>query len=126
MNKEDLEPLSFKQLSLSILIGLVTFLMVSSSAGPAIVKPLLLDGSLISNGRFAFIYDAYDTIGEDESTTVVGIGSSILLAGMDGTCMQEQSKIDNAKFYNMAMSGGSPYSEMIQIPALVNANPMLC
>lgn len=123
MNKEDLEPLSFKQLSLSILIGLVTFLMVSSSAGPAIVKPLLLDGSLISNGRFAFIYDAYDTIGEDESTTVVGIGSSILLAGMDGTCMQEQSKIDNAKFYNMAMSGGSPYSEMIQIPALVNAKP---
>ena len=74
-------------LFLSVLIASVTLLMVSTSMGPAIVKPLLLDGSLISNGRFAFVYDAYETIDEDGVLSVVGIGSSILMAGMNGTCM---------------------------------------
>lgn len=111
------------ELFLSVLIAIVTVLMMSSSIGPAIVKPLLLDGSLISNGRFAFVYDAYDTIEDDGVTSVVGIGSSILMAGMNGTCMQEESKIEDARFYNMAMSGGKPYSEMVQIPALIDAKP---
>ena len=110
-------------LFLSILIASVTLLMVSTSMGPAIVKPLLLDGSLISNGRFAFVYDAYETIDEDGVLSVVGIGSSILMAGMNGTCMQEESQIEDSRFYNMAMSGGKPYSEMLQIPALIDANP---
>lgn len=91
--------------------------------GPAIVKPLLLDGSLISNGRFAFVYDAYETIGDDDAPSIVGIGSSILMAGMNGTCMQEESQVENSRFYNMAMSGGKPYSEMLQIPALIDSNP---
>ena len=108
---------------LSCVIAVVTVLVMSSTMGPALVKPLLLDGSLISNGRFAFVYDAYETVGDDGAPSVVGIGSSILMAGMNGTCMQEESEIENARFYNMAMSGGKPYSEMIQIPALIDANP---
>ena len=111
------------QLLLSCMMAFVTALLLSTSVGPAIVKPLLLDGSLISNGRFAFVYEGYETVGEDGAITVVGIGSSILMAGMNGTCMQEESEIENARFYNFAMSGGKPYSEMIQIPALIDANP---
>ena len=117
------EPVRAPELLLSCMIAIVTVLMLSSTAGPAIVKPLLLDGSLISNGRFAFVYDAYETIEEDGGPSVVGIGSSILLAGMNGTCMQEESEIEDARFYNMAMSGGKPYSEMVQIPALIDAKP---
>lgn len=114
---------SGSELILSCMVALMTAIMLSTSAGPAIVKPLLLDGSLISNGRFAFIYNAYETVGEDESPSVVGIGSSIMLAAMNGTCMQEESAIEGALFYNFAMSGGKPYSEMIQIPALIEAKP---
>jgi len=111
------------ELMMSAMVAIVTVIIISTSAGPAIVKPMLLDGSLISNGRFAFVYDAYETIEDDGGPSVVGIGSSILMAGMNGTCMQEESEIENARFYNMAMSGGKPYSEMIQIPALIDANP---
>ena len=111
------------ELLLSCMIAIVTVLMLSSTAGPAIVKPLLLDGSLISNGRFAFVYDAYETVGDDEGPSVVGIGSSILLAAMNGTCMQEESNVANARFYNFAMPGGKPYTEMVQIPMLIEANP---
>jgi len=110
-------------LLLSCMIAIVTALLLSTSVGPAIVKPLLLDGSLISNGRFAFVYEGYETVGDDGVASVVGIGSSILMEGMNGTCMQDESEIVNVRFYNFAMSGGKPYSEMIQIPALIEANP---
>ena len=123
LDDSDKRDLLISELLLSCTIAIVTALVISSSFGPAIVKPLLMDGSLISNGRFAFVYDAYETVGDDEGPSVVGIGSSILLAAMNGTCMQEESKIDNARFYNFAMSGGKPYSEMIQIPALIEAIP---
>ena len=43
------------ELILSCMVAIVTAIMLSTSIGPAIVKPLLLDGSLISNGRFAFV-----------------------------------------------------------------------
>jgi hypothetical protein len=111
------------ELFFSVIITAITGLFITSSIGPAMVQPLLLDGSLISNGRFAFIYDAYDTIEDDDVPSIVGIGSSILMAGMNGTCMQEESSIENARFYNMAMSGGKPYSEMLQIPALIESKP---
>ena len=120
---EGQDSIELSNLFLSVFVGLVTAIFLTSSLGPAVVKPLLLDGSLISNGRFAFVYDAYDTIEQDDAPTIVGIGSSILMAGMNGSCMQEQSGIEDARFYNMAMSGGKPYSEMIQIPALIDAKP---
>jgi hypothetical protein len=125
MSRFDYDNLESKPINLylSLIVAVVTALFITSSMGPAIVKPLLLDGSLISNGRFAFVYDAYETIEDDGAVSVVGIGSSILMAGMNGTCMQEESQIENTRFYNMAMSGGKPYSEMIQIPALVEAKP---
>jgi hypothetical protein len=53
------------QLLLSCMIAIVTALLLSTSVGPAIVKPMLLDGSLISNGRFAFVYEGYETVGDD-------------------------------------------------------------
>jgi hypothetical protein len=121
--KSETRDVSGSELFLSVMIGLVTILMISSSAGPAIVKPLLLDGSLISDGRYAFVFDAHETIGEDGVVSVVGIGSSVTQYAMNGECMQNESDVENARFYNLAMSGGKPYSEMIQIPALINAKP---
>ena len=91
------------ELFLSVIIAAITGLFITSSIGPAMVQPLLLDGSLISNGRFAFVYDAYDTIEDDDVPSIIGIGSSILMAGMNGTCMQEQSSIENARFYNTSL-----------------------
>jgi len=107
----------------SIVIALVTSLLLTTSIGHVIVKPLLLDGSLISSGRFAFIYEGYDTVRDDDAVSVVGIGSSIMLSAMNGTCMELESEVENTQFYNFAMSGGKPYSEMVQIPALIDAKP---
>jgi len=112
-----------QELIISILVGLLVVLFLSTSTAPALIKPVLLDGSLISNGRFAMTYDGYETIASDDSITVVGIGSSVLMAAMDGECMEITSTIEGIRFYNFAMSGAYPYSEMVQIPALIEANP---
>ena len=112
-----------KDLILSILVAGIVLLFLSTNALPALIKPVLIDGSLISNGRFAMTYDGYNTIAEDDVVTVVGIGSSVLMAAMDGKCMEERTEITNARFYNFAMSGAYPYSEMIQVPALIEAKP---
>ena len=62
----------------SIIIALVTSLLLTTSIGHVIVKPLLLDGSLISSGRFAFIYEGYETVRDDDAVSVVGIGDKAI------------------------------------------------
>jgi hypothetical protein len=107
----------------SLFIGLIVTLFFLSNAGQYIAEDELLNGSTISNGRYAITYNGYEDISTDESKTVVGIGSSILMAAMDGGCMSEISNIQNSKFYNMAMSGSHPYVEMIQTPTLIESSP---
>ena len=107
----------------SLFIGLVVTLFFISNAGQYIAEDELLNGSIISNGRYATTYYGYEDISADESKTVVGIGSSILMAAMDGVCMSEKSNIQNSKFYNMAMSGSHPYVEMVQTPTLIESSP---
>ncbi|MEO2120385.1 MAG: hypothetical protein ABGX44_01080, partial [Candidatus Poseidoniia archaeon] len=110
-------------LFLSILVALIVTLYLSTSTVPALIKPALLDGSLISSGRFAMTYDGYETVSANGGVAVVGIGSSILMEGMDGECMEKESSIEGILFYNFAMDGSYPYTEMVQIPALIEAEP---
>ena len=110
-------------LFLSILVALIVILYLSTSTFPALIKPVLMDGSLISNGRYVMTYDGYETVASDDAVSVVGIGSSVLMSAMDGDCMQQVSTTDGIRFYNFAMSGAYPYSEMVQIPALIESDP---
>ncbi|MDP6907031.1 MAG: hypothetical protein QF440_06400, partial [Candidatus Thalassarchaeaceae archaeon] len=68
--EKDIPP---SELFLSCLTAIITALLLLTSTGPALIKPMLFDGSLISNGRFAFIYDGYETVGQDGAPSVVGI-----------------------------------------------------
>jgi hypothetical protein len=112
-----------QDLILSILVASFVLLYLSTNTVPALIKPALLDGSLISNGRFAMTYDGYETVADDNAVTVVAIGSSILMEAMDGQCMGGKSSAENIRFYNFAMDGSYPYTEMVQIPALIEAEP---
>jgi hypothetical protein len=110
-------------LFLSILVALIVILYLSTNTVPALIKPALLDGSLISNGRFAMTYDGYETVSANGGVAVVGIGSSVLMKAMDGGCMEKESSIEGIRFYNFAMDGSYPYTEMVQVPALIEAKP---
>ena len=124
MDKEDADVnANLPSLLISLAIAFIVFIMLSSTYNSAIVKPLLKDGSLISHGRFMITFDALDTIQEDEAVSVVAVGSSITRASIDGNCIENLSQIDDLEVYNLGLSGAIPYTELMQLTALINSKP---
>ena len=76
----------------SLFIGLVVTLFCLSNVGQYIAEDELLNGSIIP-GRFSITYEGYKYIANDESRSVVGIGSSIIQYAMDGKCMSNMSEV---------------------------------
>jgi len=109
---------------LSLFIGFVVTLFFLSNAGQYIAEDELLNGT-VAPGRFSITYEGYKYISNDDSESVVGIGSSIMQYAMNGKCMSENSNIENSKFYNFGMSAEFPYVEMVQIPALIESAPAI-
>jgi len=68
-------------------------------------------------------FDALETIQEDEAVSVVAVGSSITRASIDGNCMENLSQIDDLEVYNLGLSGAIPYTELMQLTALINSKP---
>ena len=110
-------------LLMSLAIAFIVFIILSSTLNSVIVKPLLKDGSIISHGRFMITFDALETIQEDKVPSVVAIGSSITRASIDGNCIEDLSSIDDLEVYNLGLSGAIPYTELMQLTALINSKP---
>ena len=110
-------------LLMSLAIAFIVFIILSSTLNSVIVKPLLKDGNIISHGRFMITVDALETIQTDEVPSVVAIGSSITRASIDGSCIENLSSNDDLEVYNLRLSGAIPYTELMQLTALINSNP---
>ena len=81
------------------------------------------DGSILNHGRFMITFDALETIQLDDVPSVVAIGSSITRASIDGNCIENLSSIDDLEVYNLGLSGAIPYTELMQLTALVDSKP---
>lgn len=103
----------------------VTYLVFSGVVVPDLVNKGLVEGNAIKSGRYAVTFPGIETIAEQDSDAIVTIGSSILQYATDGECITNRLTTSNTKVYNLAISGGNPYTEMIQIPALVKAQPKM-
>lgn len=122
MDKEDADA-NLPSLLISLAIAFIVFIVLSSTYNSVIVKPLLKDGSLITHGRFMITFDALETIQKDEAVSVVAVGSSITRASIDGNCIENLSQIDDLEVYNLGLSGAIPYTELMQLTALINSKP---
>ena len=109
-------------LVISIIICSVVVLVLSSNVGPTLVSPRLIDGSLTELGRYAFTFDAYDTIRDDGGTSVIFLGSSKMREAINGLDIENQTSSD-INVYNLAYAGERPYFRMIEIDALIQASP---
>ena len=107
----------------SIFVLCVVFLFSSTSLFPQVVNNSLIESNAIKSGRYAVTFPALETIEAEESEAIITIGSSILQYATDGRCITEQLDIPNHNVYNLAISGANPYTEMIQIPKLIEAHP---
>ena len=115
--------LSTGQFALSLGVFLVVFLFLSGSVVPTVVNDGLIEGNFIRSGRYAVTHPALESIAAEESDAVVVIGSSILQYATDGRCIGDHLDDGNTKVYNLAIGGANPYTEMIQIPSLIETKP---
>ncbi len=111
--------------SASIAALVFTLVITTSIFSSQVIQPLLFDASIARTGRYALSMDAWDTIEDDDSVSVVGIGSSMLQYAINGTCIEEEMGSSNTFVYNLAIPGSMPYMEMIQTEAAVRASPDL-
>ena len=109
----------------SSLIALGIVFLLSSSIAFSMVSDKLITSPLTSNSRYAVTFPALDYIAQQNEEAVVAIGSSIIQASVDGVCMTDQIRTPNTHVFNLGISGANPYTEILQIPALVRANPEL-
>jgi len=115
---------SLRNLFGSISVFFVSFLVCSGYLVPEIINKSLIEGNTLKSGRYAITFPAIEWIGEQESDSIVAIGNSVLQYATDGQCISERLG-GEATVYNLAISGANPYTEMIQIPSLVAAQPTM-
>jgi hypothetical protein len=102
----------------------VVFLFVAGSTVPTFVNNGLIEGDLIKNGRYAITNPGLESVGEQHPGSIIAIGSSIMQYATDGKCISAELNKEQ-KVYNFAIGGANPYTEMIQVPQLIEANPGL-
>tara|TARA_Y100001980_G_C14534932_1_gene311392 strand:+ start:133 stop:1857 length:1725 start_codon:yes stop_codon:yes gene_type:complete len=109
----------------SIISLLTVIILITTTIFPAMVTNSIITSDLVSNPTYGVTFPALETIEDMEDDAVIGIGSSILRAALDGKCVTETLETDNVNVFNLAVSGANPYTEILQIPAIIRANPKL-
>ncbi len=117
-----METESKNSLLLSVLINLIVCLLISTSIPSLLVEPLMRDGSIITGTRYTITKDALNTISEDNSVSVIAIGSSQMFKALDGKCVGENME-NTALVYNIALPSSRAYTDMPHIPRIVSTNP---
>jgi hypothetical protein len=120
--KDELKTEANTDLVISIIVCSIVVLVLTPNVGPTIVSPRLLDGSLTELGRYAFTFDAYDTIRDDDGTSIIFLGSSKMREAINGLDIENQT-ISDINVYNLAYAGERPYFRMIEIDALIQTSP---
>ena len=115
---------SFTELLNSVIVLCIVFLF-SSSTMFSIVSDKLITAPLTSNSRYAVTFPALDYISQHDDDAVIAIGSSIIQASVDGVCITDAMSTPDTNVFNLGISGANPYTEILQIPALINAKPEL-
>ena len=100
-------------LAKSGIVASLTFLFVSTFVINPIVTNAMIESQILSNGRYAIIYDAHETIGEFGDFKATAIGSSIIRDAVDGLCISQNMESERgAGIFNLGISGGNPYSAL--------------
>ena len=121
---DEFAPTSKLDVFSSLLTLSIVFLFTSSMMF-SLVSDKLITTQLTSNPRYAVTFPALEYIEGHNDDAVVAIGSSIIRAAVNGKCIMEELDTPSTSVYNLGISGANPYTETLQIPALVRANPEL-
>lgn len=113
-----------KSLLASIAFVIFVSFVASNTLSTYIIEPFMRDGSIHNRPRFTINHDALETIANDDGPSVIAIGSSMMFKGLDGGCVSKQLD-DKISVYNLGQVMSRPYTDMLQIPGIVDAKPEL-
>ena len=87
-----LNGLKIKEMTITI-ISIINFIflasiMVSSLLINPLVSKQLIEGDLLSNGRYAIVFEAHEAINEFKGKKITVIGSSIIRDAIDRKCLE--------------------------------------
>ncbi len=106
------------------LISLLLVLTTSSSViEEEIIQPKLHDGSIVELARYTFVYDALEHINQQDSKSVISIGSSKMREAFNGEEIQKNSATKSVEFYNLGIASDRPYFRAIQIEPIIESKP---
>ena len=120
--KKSLETPEKANLVASLVVSVIVFFFLSNSVLSIVNDSLMRDGSMLTGTRYTITKDALITIGEDNSNSVIGTGSSQMFKGLDGGCVRDLL-VNEALVYNIAQPSSRPYTDMLHIPRIIEANP---
>jgi hypothetical protein len=103
----------------------LTLLVASGIAVPDVVNRALFEGNTLNSGRYAMTGPGLDTVASHDTEAIITLGSSLLQYATDGACITEGLASDRYTMYNFAISGANPYTEVLQIPKVVAAEPRM-
>ena len=114
--------LKFTDLMMSLLIASFLGMLLSHNLSIFLTEPLLRDQSLFTGSRYTITVDALNTIVDDDTISVIAIGSSMTYKGIDGECIGGFLG-DDVTAYNLAQPSSKPYTDMQHIPRIISTNP---
>ena len=120
--KKSLETPEKANLVASLVVSVIVFFFLSNSVLSIVNDSLMRDGSMLTGTRYTITKEALITIGEDNSNSVIGTGSSQMFKGLDGGCVRDLL-VNDALVYNIAQPSSRPYTDMLHIPRILEANP---
>jgi hypothetical protein len=109
---------------LSVIVSVVILMILPNAIGFHVTEPLMRDQSIFIGSRYTITVDALNTIADDESISVIAMGSSMTFKGIDGKCIGYLLG-DNVRAYNLAQPSSKPYTDMQHIPRIIASNPEL-
>ena len=109
-------------LFLSVIVSVALLMILPHTIGFHITDPLMRDQSIFIGSRYTITVDALNTIAEDDTISIIAIGSSMTFKGIDGKCIGDFFG-DEVTAYNLAQPSSKPYTDMQHIPRIISTNP---
>lgn len=109
---------------MSVLIASFLGILLSHNISIYITDPIMRDQSVFTGSRYTITVDALNTIAEDDTISIIAIGSSMSYKGIDGKCVGDNLGTGFTA-YNLAQPSSKPYTDMQHIPRIISAKPDL-
>lgn len=110
-------------LAASIFALFCTTMFLQTSFIPNIVSDSLASTDTIRSTSYSKTFPALNTLEDLDGQKVIAIGSSIIQYSVDGKCISDTIDTPDTFVFNLGVSGANPYTEILQIPAIIRASP---